>query len=126
MELLAMNKWIMTTIGFGLGAALLACAGTSSDSSGGAESEVKAASPAQPIAEKPISGYDFTGPQVAKKNDVLCSFFREPDESIACTGAGGVATQATDCKILCDRPIAEKGKVAGYTFKGFEILPSDK
>jgi hypothetical protein len=69
-----------------------------------------------------VSGFDFEGPKALPKMADRCAFFRQPDEEIACSAVGGVSTQAEGCVTLCSKPIAERGKSAGYGFDGYKQL----
>ena len=81
----------------------------------------------KPIARPgSVAGYDFQGYKKLRKQDPLCAFHREPEESRMCREVGGVSTQATQCKILCSKPIAPTGQVAGYDLTGFRIARSNE
>ena len=71
------------------------------------------------------AGYGFEGyVQVSDdEQPTACSEVVLPEAS-ACEKAGGKLLSAGDCRSLCTKPIAEKGKVAGYDTKGFKVLPA--
>jgi hypothetical protein len=99
-----------------VGSSLVGCA--AADTQEGVSGEAALTSPDNKLGAK-VSGFDFEGPKSLPATDVQCMFFRQPDEEKACLEVGGEATQAAGCAILCSKPIARPGKVAGYDFDGY-------
>lgn len=66
-----------------------------------------------------VIGFGFEGIVTAKvaKKDQVCAALVRPEEE-ACHAVGGKKIKADGCKFLCSKPIAERGKVAGYNFAG--------
>lgn len=73
-----------------------------------------------------VSGFDLQGPKALPATDVKCAFHVQPEEEIACAKVGGTSTQAADCAILCSKPIAKEGTVAGFGFDGYRQLASEQ
>jgi hypothetical protein len=84
----------------------------------------------QPIAKKgSVAGYDFAGPRVAPAlpANSACPALANA-ETDACLNVNGDTTYDKRCKTLCSKPIAKKGKVAGFDFSGFksaDALPAN-
>lgn len=76
----------------------------------------------QPIAKKgSVAGYDFKGPRIALALPAngACPQLANA-ETDACLNINGSTTYDKSCKTLCSLPIAKKGRVAGFDFKGFK------
>jgi hypothetical protein len=77
-----------------------------------------------PIAPKnKVAGFDFKGLKIspALGQNSACPMVATA-ETDACINVGGSTTFDKGCKTLCSKPIAKKGKVAGFNFLGFKIL----
>jgi hypothetical protein len=75
-----------------------------------------------------VSGYDLAGPKALPGNkagsEVCIQVLSE--EQAACERVQGTTIRANGCKHLCSKPIAPRGKTAGYDFAGFKQLSADK
>jgi len=77
----------------------------------------------QPIAKvDKIAGYNFKGRRIS---DPLPAMTACPsvatEEGDACRAVKGKSKFEKGCKVMCSKPIAKKGKVAGFDFSGFKI-----
>ncbi len=77
-----------------------------------------------PIAAKTkVAGFNFKGLKIAAAlgQNSACPQVATA-ETDACIKAAGSTTYDKGCNTLCSKPIAKKGKVAGFNFSGFKIL----
>jgi len=77
----------------------------------------------QPIAKTgKVAGYNFKGRRVADALPAMRACPRVASaEGDACREVRGKSRYEKDCKVLCSKPIAKQGKVAGFDFSGFKI-----
>jgi hypothetical protein len=73
-------------------------------------------------SKKVVQGYDFSGFKTMNPapKDMVCTAVLKAEQA-ACQEVEGVTIWADKCKVMCSKPIAPKGKVAGYNFQGFAI-----
>jgi len=67
-----------------------------------------------------VSGYDFNGPRTAAvlPPNQACALNATP-ETDACLAIGARSYFDSQCRVLCLKPIARRGWVAGWTHSGF-------
>lgn len=101
--------------------AAMACAADDDGTTTG-DDEVKRARAAK------VSGYDFTGPKALPNDKVPVEFCAAvvSEEQEACTRVRGELRRANGCAILCSKPIAPRGKAAGFDLSGFKVLANDR
>jgi hypothetical protein len=96
--------------------------------------QVKRANSCKDLCSKPIApqgmaaGYDLTGYKKLPNDRVPVEFCTQAlsEEQGACERVQGEISGANGCKHLCSKPIAPRGKAAGYDLRGFKILPNDR
>lgn len=101
-------------------AVLAACTGAATEDSSSDEQALTE------VTARKASGYLIGGPELRGTDRVptqLCGPMSPlvADES-ACDRARGTTTITNGCRLLCSKPVAELGKIAGYDFDGFQVL----
>jgi hypothetical protein len=78
-------------------------------------------------ADGKAAGYDFDGYKQASNANAATQICPEmlSEEETVCRNAHGVVTPIDACHVLCSKPIARQGKMAGYDLTGFKILPNE-
>lgn len=84
-----------------------------------------------PIAPKgKVAGFNFDKLVITDElpGDMFCPQVVTAEQE-ACGNVGGKAVYANQCKVLCSKPLAKKGKVSGYDFDGYQLnvspMPKD-
>jgi hypothetical protein len=104
-----------------LALAATACTSASDDTATGNDEVVTA-------APRKVSGFDLTGPKALASDKTIAELCAAviSEEHGACERVRGEVKRANGCKDLCSKPIAVRGKAAGYDLSGFAILDNDR
>jgi hypothetical protein len=97
-----------------------ACAGADSNDATSQDDIVRRA--------RKVSGFDFEGPKALANDKVPVEFCAAVVSEVqgACERVRGEVRRANGCRDLCSKPIAERGKAAGYDFDGYKQLANDQ